>query len=204
MNSTAFLHGWLMTAGLIAAIGAQNALVLRQGLQRRHVGAVVAFCTLSDWLLTVLGVFGFGALVKLSPWLLQVFRLGGAVFLIAYGLRAAQRAFRASSLPSQAAPQGQGVAATLGMAAALTYLNPHVYLDTVVLLGGVGAQYLAAAKLAFIAGAGLASLMWFAMLGYGAAVAAPWLARPSAWRVIDAMVAFVMFGIAWQLLTRPL
>lgn len=201
--SAAFAQGWLMTAGLIVAIGAQNALVLRQGLARSHVGPVVLLCTVSDWLLITLGVFGFGALVQSSPLALQVFRYGGAVFLLFYGARAAWRATRAGG-GLQGLAAGGGLGATLGTTLALTYLNPHVYLDTVVLLGSVGAQHVGAARAAFALGAGLASLMWFATLGYGAQGASRWLRRPLVWRAIDASVALVMFIVAAQLLMRPL
>lgn len=201
--SAAFLQGWLMTAGLIVAIGAQNALVLQQGLRRTHVGPVVALCTASDWLLIALGVFGFGAVVQSSPLLLDLFRYGGAAFLLVYGAMAARRAWRGSQ-QLQAAPVGTGLGATLGTALALTYLNPHVYLDTVVLLGSVGAQQPGAGRIAFAAGAGLASLMWFVSLGYGAAAAARFLQRPVVWRAIDASVAVVMVVVAVQLLAHPL
>jgi len=206
MNDTlspAFAQGWLMTAGLIVAIGAQNALVLRQGLARAHVGPVVLLCTLSDWLLIALGVFGFGAAIQSSPWLLELFRIGGAAFLLVYGLRAAWRAWRGGEAALLGAGgQGASLSATLVSTLALTYLNPHVYLDTLVLLGGVGAQHADAGRTAFVAGAALASLMWFAMLGYGAAAASRWLQHPSVWRAIDASVALVMFSVAGQLLAR--
>lgn len=201
--SAAFVQGWLMTAGLIVAIGAQNALVLQQGLRRTHVGPVVALCTASDWLLIALGVFGFGAVVQSSPQLLDLFRYGGAAFLLVYGAMAARRAWRGSQ-QLRAAPVGTSLGATLGTALALTYLNPHVYLDTVVLLGSVGAQQPGAGRVAFAAGAGLASLMWFVSLGYGAAAAARFLQRPVVWRAIDASVALVMVVVALQLLARPL
>lgn len=204
MLHSAFLQGWLMTAGLIVAIGAQNALVLRQGLMRSHVGPVVALCTVSDWLLIALGVFGFGTLIQQSPLALDAFRYGGAAFLTLYGLRSG---WRALSGEGQALAAGSGPAslgATLGTTLALTYLNPHVYLDTVVLLGSVGAQHPAAGRAAFALGAGLASLMWFATLGYGAAAASRWLQRPAVWRAIDATVAVVMFTVAAQLLLNPL
>ena len=200
--ATAFFQGWLMTAGLIVAIGAQNALVLRQGLNRQHVGPVVLLCTLSDWLLIALGVFGLGALIQSSPLLLQIFRFGGAAFLLVYGLRSAQRAWRGEGALVQAGARGQTLAATLTSTLALTYLNPHVYLDTVVLLGGVGAQHGADGRIAFAAGAGLASLMWFVTLGYGAMAASRWLRHPGAWRAIDAGVALVMFAVAAQLLFK--
>lgn len=200
---TAFAQGWLMTAGLIVAIGAQNALVLRQGLGRSHVGPVVALCTASDWLLITLGVFGLGTAVQSSPQLLEVVRFGGAAFLVIYGMRAALRVWRpkGGSLVSEAS--APSLASTLGATLALTYLNPHVYLDTVVLLGSVGAQHSGVGQAAFAVGAGLASLMWFAMLGYGASAASRWLQRPVVWRTIDASVAVVMLVVAAQLLLNP-
>ena len=199
----AFAQGWTMGAGLILAIGAQNALVLRQGLRREHVAAVVAVCTLSDWLLILLGVFGLGALIQARPEWLELLRWGGAIFLLAYALQAARRAWR----PGQGLQAGAGRAslgATLSTALALTYLNPHVYLDTVVLLGGLGARQSAALQPAFAAGAGLASAMWFSLLGFGAAAAAPWLNQPRVWRGIDAAVALLMAGLGVQLLLQPL
>lgn len=201
MNASAFLQGWLMTAGLIVAIGAQNALVLRQGLMRAHVGPVVVVCTLSDWLLIALGVFGLGAAIQSSPLLLQLFRYGGAAFLLVYGLRSARRAWQGEVSLAQMGARGASLAATLVSTLALTYLNPHVYLDTVVLLGGVGAQHGPQGRIAFAVGAGLASLMWFVTLGFGASAASRWLRRPEAWRLIDAGVAVVMFGVAAQLLS---
>ena len=202
--STAFVQGWLMTAGLIVAIGAQNALVLRQGLGRSHVGAVVALCTASDWLLIALGVFGLGAIVQSSPMLLQVLRYGGAAFLLIYGARAAARVLRPAGDALRAVGPAASLASTLGTTLALTYLNPHVYLDTVVLLGSVGAQQPDNGQAAFAVGAGLASAMWFSTLGYGAAAASRWLQRPAVWRGIDASVALVMFLVAAQLLLHPL
>jgi len=198
-----FVQGWVMGAGLILAIGAQNALVLRQGLRRAHVGAVVAFCTLSDWLLIALGVFGLGALVQSSTWLLEVFRFGGAAFLLGYALLAARRAWRPNT-GLQAAGSAASLGATLSAAFAFTYLNPHVYLDTVVLLGSLGARQPPALRAAFAAGAGVASAMWFTMLGFGAAAAAPRLQTARTWRVIDGLVALLMTGLGLQLLLQPL
>lgn len=198
-----FAQGWAMSAGLILAIGAQNALVLRQGLKRQHVGAVVAVCTLSDWLLIALGVFGLGTLIQGQPLLLTVLRFGGAAFLLGYAGLAARRAWRPSD---GLQPQGGtgGLAATLSAALAFTYLNPHVYLDTVVLLGGLGARQPAELRPAFVAGAGLASAMWFALLGFGATAAAPRLQSTRTWRIIDALVALLMAGLGLQLLLQPL
>lgn len=199
----AFAQGWAMGLGLILAIGAQNALVLRQGLRRQHVGAVVAVCTLSDWLLIALGVFGLGALIQSSPLLLQAFRFGGAAFLLGYAVMAARRAWRPAA-GLQAGGQSAALGATLTAALAFTYLNPHVYLDTVVLLGGLGARQPAELRPAFVTGAGLASAMWFGLLGFGAAAAAPWLARPATWRALDGAVALLMAGLGLQLLLNPL
>jgi L-lysine exporter family protein LysE/ArgO len=198
-----FLQGAALGAGLILAIGAQNALVLRQGLKREHVGAVVAVCTLSDWLLIALGVFGLGALIQAQPGLLAVFRFGGAAFLLGYAAMAARRAWRPVAgleASGPAAPLG----ATLLTALALTYLNPHVYLDTVVLLGGLGARQPPELRGAFVAGAAAASALWFAALGFGAAAAAPLLRQPHTWRVIDAGVALLMAVLGLQLLLHPI
>ena len=200
---TALTQGWLTGASLIMAIGAQNALVLRQGLLRSHVGPVVGLCALSDVLLICLGVFGLGTAIASSPLLLNLFRWGGAAFLLLYGLRAAQRAWAGSgSLQAQAG--SAGLAATLASALAMTYLNPHVYLDTVVLLGTVGAQHPAQDRWAFAAGASVASVMWFSLLGFGAAAAAGPLRRPGVWRAIDAAIAVLMLLLGLQLLTGPI
>lgn len=198
-----FAQGWAMGAGLILAIGAQNALVLRQGLRREHVGAVVAVCTLSDWLLIALGVFGLGALIQGQPLLLELFRFGGAAFLLGYAALAARRAWRPAA-GLEAAGTTSSLGATLSAAFAFTYLNPHVYLDTVVLLGGLGARQPPELRAAFVAGACVASAMWFGLLGFGAAAAAPRLRRPHTWRVVDALVALLMAGLGLQLLLQPL
>jgi L-lysine exporter family protein LysE/ArgO len=195
----AFSQGWLMMGGLIVAIGAQNAFVLRHGLLRSHVGPVVALCALSDWALTALGVFGLGGLVAASPAASNALRWFGAAFLAWYAVRAAQRAWQGSEA---LATQGSSIAlgGTLAAAAAVTWLNPHVYLDTVVLLGAAAAGRDLAGRQAFALGAGLASLMWFAALGYGAAALSRWLARPAVWRGIDTLIALVMAATAIGLL----
>ncbi|MDR7270445.1 L-lysine exporter family protein LysE/ArgO [Pelomonas saccharophila] len=198
-----FAQGWAMGAGLILAIGAQNALVLRQGLKREHVGAVVAVCTLSDWLLIALGVFGLGALIQGQPLLLEIFRFGGAAFLLGYAVLAARRAWRPTT-GLEGAGTASSLGATLSAAFAFTYLNPHVYLDTVVLLGGLGARQPAELRAAFALGAGVASAMWFGLLGFGAAAAAPRLRSAHTWRVIDALVALLMTALGLQLLLQPL
>lgn len=200
----AALQGLAAMAGLIVAIGAQNALVLRQGLARSHVGLVVAVCTLSDWWLTALGVYGLGRLIAESPLWLQLCRYGGAAFLALYGLRAAWRAWQGGEAGLVAAPGAAPLPATLAAVLAMTYLNPHVYLDTVVLMGTLGAQHEGLARLAFVGGAGAASALWFSTLGFGAAAAASWLRHPAVWRAIDAAVAGVMLWMAVQLAAKPL
>ena len=203
MNLPVFFAGLSMGLSLIVAIGAQNALVLRQGLMRQHVVPVVVVCALSDMLLIWLGVFGLGRLIAASPVLMEVFRWGGAAFLLAYGVKAAMRA-----LSPRAGLQAQAGSASLttvlGSTLAMTYLNPHVYLDTVVLLGTVGAQQPAGLQWPFAAGASVASWMWFSLLGFGAAAVAPALRRPAVWRSIDALIALVMALLGLQLILRPL
>ena len=199
----AMTQGWLSGASLIMAIGAQNALVLRQGLLRSHVAPVVALCALSDLLLICLGVFGLGAAIASSTWLMNAFRYGGALFLLWYGVQAARRAWRGSGA-LEAATGSAGLWATLLSALAMTYLNPHVYLDTVVLLGLLGNQQPADLRWAFATGASLASVMWFTLLGFGAAAAAGPLRRPLVWRGIDALIALLMFALGLQLLLGPL
>lgn len=203
-TAAAGLQGLLTMAGLIVAIGAQNALVLRQGLARAHVWQVVALCTLSDWLLTALGVFGLGALIARSPLWLEACRYAGAAFLLLYGLRSAWRAWVGPAQALLAAGPAQRLGPTVAATLAMTYLNPHVYLDTVVLMGTLGAQHAGEARLAFVAGAGLASALWFCGLGFGAAAASRWLRQPAVWRAIDATIAGVMWWMAGQLALQPL
>ena len=194
-----FAQGSLVGAGLIVAIGAQNALVLRQGLLRRHVTPVVLLCAASDVLLICLGVFGLGAAITADERVLTAFRYGGAIFLAAYGLLAAWRAWgQSSSLESR--PGESTLAATLLSALAMTYLNPHVYLDTVVLLGSIGAHNPAEQRWAFAAGASTASVVWFSLLGFGAAAVSGPLRRPGIWRWIDAGVACLMLTLAFNLI----
>lgn len=199
---TPYLTGFFTSAALIMAIGAQNAFVLRQGLKREHVGAVVAVCALSDALLIALGVAGMGALVQRSPALLEAARWGGVLFLGAYALQALRRAWRGEHLtPGQDRPLSlKGAVATC---LAFTYLNPHCWLDTVVLLGSLGSQQAAGQRPWFGAGAASASLVWFVSLGYGARLLAPVFARPLAWRLLDSLIAVVMAGLAGGLALRP-
>lgn len=204
--SHAFAQGWVLMASLIVAIGAQNALVLRQGLRREHVGAVVSVCFAADALLVAAGVFGLGALVARSAFWLEALRLFGAAFLTVYALRSAWRACRgdaSTGLAPAAEAAATPISRTLTTTLALTLLNPHVYLDTVVLVGAVGAQLPAAARLPFAGGAGTASLMWFVALGFGARALAPRLQSPGVWRALDAVVALVMGLAAARLWGAP-
>ncbi len=196
---SAFASGFATSAALIVAIGAQNAFVLRQGLQRAHVLPVVLVCALSDMLLIGLGIGGFGALVQASPALLALARWGGALFLIGHGLLAARRALGDHVLALQGRATTDLRSALLACLA-FTYLNPHCWLDTVVLLGAVAAQQPDGARTWFGAGAATASAAWFFALGYGARLLAPLFARPLAWRVLDGVIAGVMWAIAALLL----
>ncbi|OWU85152.1 amino acid transporter [Oceanicola sp. 22II-s10i] len=191
--------GFTLGFSLILAIGAQNAFVLRQGIRREHVGPVVALCALSDALLISAGVLGFGALTARLPWLEPVFRYGGAAFLVLYGAMALRSALRGSgALTAAEGAERQPLARVLLICAALTWGNPHVYLDTLVLMGAVSAQW--QAKGAFAAGGMTASLIFFTLLGYGARLLAPLFARPAAWRVLDGIVTAVMWSIAGRLI----
>lgn len=191
----ATLQGFLLGASLIVAIGAQNAYVLRLGLQRRHVLPAVAFCAAADALLIGLGVAGVGALVQASPSLLSAVTWGGAAFLAWYAFDAARRALRPGTLLA-AGDERESLGAATAKVAAFTLLNPHVYLDTVVLVGALSGRYDVPSNWAFGAGAAFASLLWFVALGYGARLLAPLFARPIAWRILDAVIALVMASIA--------
>jgi len=197
---TAALAGFSLGFSLILAIGAQNAFVLRQGLRREHVLAVVLTCALSDAVLIAAGVAGFGALAEAAPGLAPAMRYGGAAFLLVYGALAFRRAWRggAALAPAGAAPRA--LVPVLGTCLLFTWANPHVYLDTVVLLGSVAAQY-PGQRLAFGAGAVAASFVFFFALGFGARLLAPLMARPGAWRVLEAGVGAVMWMLALALLT---
>jgi len=196
--ASAAVEGLLLGAGLIVAIGAQNAFVLRQGLLRRHVFAVATLCAVSDLVLIAAGVAGLGSLVRAAPTVLLAVTLAGAAFLAAYGVLAFRRALRPGTL--RAAVTGPaGLGAALATAMALTWLNPHVYLDTVVLVGSLSARHEGTSAAAFGAGAGLASILWFYGLGFGARLAAPLFARPAAWRLLDLLIGLVMWAIAARL-----
>lgn len=192
-----YLNGLAIAIGLIVAIGAQNAFVLAQSLRREHHLPVALLCVLCDVLLVSAGVFGLASLLSQSPALLAIARWGGVAFLLWYGCQALRRALSRQAL--QAAEQGpRSRRAVLLSALAVTLLNPHVYVDTVLLIGSLGARQ--AVPGAYVAGAASASAVWFFTLALGAAWLAPWLARPATWRLLDLAVALMMFGVAGQLI----
>jgi L-lysine exporter family protein LysE/ArgO len=195
----AFAQGLGLGLGLIVTIGAQNIFVLRQGLRREHVGSVVSFCAFADVLLIAAGVAGMGQALAALPGLARALALAGAAFLAAYGWRALQRARRPQRLEAAGAGGPLRRGAAMAQAAAFTLLNPGVYLDTVLLVGSVGAQQPAALRGAFAAGAGTASVLWFGALGFGARWLAPWFARPGAWRLLDGLTGLTMALLATQL-----
>lgn len=193
-----FFPGFALGFTLILAIGAQNAFVLRQGLRRHHVFWVCLTCALSDAVLIAAGVSGFGALAEAVPWFEVVMRFGGAAFLIWYGAQNALSAWRGGAALEAEGDNTLSLQRTLLTLLALTWLNPHVYLDTVVLLGSVSAQY--DNRLAFGGGAVMSSFVFFFGLGYGARMLSPVFARPRSWQVLDALIALTMWAIALKLL----
>jgi L-lysine exporter family protein LysE/ArgO len=197
---SSYLSGAGLGASLIIAIGAQNAYVLRQGLKQRHVGLVVAICAAIDVLLIALGIGGMGALIARAPFLLDVIRWAGAIFVFLYGARAFLAAWRGPGHLDASNDETQTALGAASTVLALSLLNPHVYLDTVVLLGGIGARYGWPLNAWFAAGAMTASIIWFTTLGYGARLLQPWFEKDVAWRVLDVIVGCVMWWIAAALL----
>lgn len=189
---------------LIVAIGAQNAYILKQGILGKFVWPIAIFCTLSDALLIGLGVFGMGKLVESAAWVLEVLRWGGGAFLLIYGLMAAKRSIRPSAMTIDTGSMSQvGGPQTVGkallVAAAMTYLNPHTYLDTIVLLGGIASQQ-GDARWYFYAGAVIGSVIWFTLLASCSRFLRPIFANPKAWRVLDAGIALLMFFLAYKIM----
>jgi len=195
-----FITGLSTGLSLIVAIGAQNAFVLRQGLRGQHVFAICLACALSDAVLIAIGVTSFRQIAQLLPWLDPVMRFGGAAFLVWYGGRNFLSAWRGGDALVVEDGRGAGLGRTLAMCLALTWLNPHVYLDTVVLLGTISTRF-AGQEMAFAAGAALGSFLFFFALGYGAAWLRPIFARPNAWRALETGIGLVMWLIALKLVT---
>lgn len=195
----AALAGFALGLSLIVAIGAQNAFVLRQGLRREHVGAVVLTCALSDAVLISAGVAGFGTLAAEAPWLERVMRYGGAAFLLVYGALSLRSAWRGGAvLEVRSGATQRSLWPVLATCLALTWGNPHVYLDTLVLMGAVSARW--DNGTAFAIGGMTASAVFFTLLGYGARLLEPLFARPVAWRWLDGGIGIVMWSIAAGLL----
>src|SRR3954462_8959189 len=190
--------GLLTGLSMIGSIGAQNAFVLRQGLAREHVAPVVAICAVSDLVLIVAGVAGIGTVVRQAAWVIDVVRWLGVAFLTWYGVTTLLRVRRTSAL-SAAAPEPLSLRSAVGRATALTWLNPHVYLDTVLLLGSIANTHGHPGRWWFAAGATLGSVLWFSGLGFGARFASPLLALPRAWQVLDVQIGLTMLGIALML-----
>ncbi|MBW8445793.1 MAG: LysE/ArgO family amino acid transporter [Arenimonas sp.] len=191
--------GFFLGLSLIVAIGAQNAFVLRQGLRRSHVFAICLACAASDAALIAAGISGLGKAIAALPWLTPLMRYGGAAFLFFYSLRSLRAAWTGNAALKPEGEAQESLAAALLTCLALTWLNPHVYLDTVVLLGSISTQY-PGQGLAFGLGATTASFLFFFSLGYGARYLRPLFARPAAWRVLDGLIALVMAAIAVNLL----
>jgi L-lysine exporter family protein LysE/ArgO len=198
-NAQAFLAGLGMGASLIVAIGAQNAFVLTQAIRRDHALAVAALCSLLDALLIAAGVCGLGAWVAGNAVLKNVAALGGAVFLLCFGARSLANARKEQSLGTDEAP-GAGLGPTLSTALAVSLLNPHVYLDTVVMLGAVSGSYPGAERYIFGAGATTASFLWFFGLSLAGGLLAPLFLRPAAWKIINILVCLTVWWIAFGLI----
>ena len=198
------LRGFALGFSLIVAIGAQNAFILERGLVRNHVFVLSLVCALSDAVLIAAGVAGLGTLISAHPTLILVVTLGGVVFLAAYAVIALRRALKPGAMAVRGG-RDMSLKAALGTVLALTFLNPHVYLDTVVLLGSLSARYPETMlRVAYGAGAMTASFLWFFALGYGARLLAPLFARPAAWRILDAVIAAVMALLALSLVASVL
>lgn len=181
--------------GLIIAIGAQNAFVIRQGLARNHVGLIVLVCAVSDVALIVAGVAGLGAVIQALPWLLAVMRWGGTAYLLWFGIRTLRAVFKSEHLNADGIVATLTARQALTTAVMLTWLNPHVYLDTVIFLGSIGNQFVDG-RWWFALGAGCASVIWFTGIGYGAKAASRLLAKPVFWKILDSVIALMMFTLA--------
>ena len=198
---TAYLNGFGVAFSLILAIGAQNAFVLKQGLRREHVLPIVLVCAVSDAILITVGVFGFASLTAALPGLAPVMLVLGAAFLFAYGAFSFWRAWKGGAALDPATGGGIGLKAAVMFCLAITWLNPHVYLDTVLLIGSIASRF-PGGEVAFWAGAVSSSFTFFFALGYGARLLAPIMARPVSWRILEVLIGCVMWGIALGLIFK--
>lgn len=199
LTFSAALAGLGFGLSLIIAIGAQNAFVLRQGLRKEHVGIVVLICAAADAALIAVGVAGLGALIQRLDWLLMVIELIGGVFLIVYGIRAATRAVRPDALSGDVGGPPVSLRTAVLTVLALTFLNPHVYLDTVLFLGSVSTTY-GDYRWWFGIGAMVGSIIWFSALGFGARLLTPVFTSKLAWRILDVILALIMLFLGGSLL----
>jgi len=199
METAALFKGMGLGASLIVAIGSQNAYLLRQALKREFVVSCVAICIVCDVLLIAAGVAGMGKLITDAPALLLWLKIAGALFLLVYGARAARSALHPAALDGAASPAPSDRRTVIAAMLGFSLLNPHVYLDTVILLGSIGGQQPGSGKLDFALGAMLASTLWFSGLGFGARYLAPLFARPRAWQLLDGLIALIMWAIAASL-----
>jgi L-lysine exporter family protein LysE/ArgO len=202
MFGSAFTTGFALSATLIIAIGAQNAFVLRQGIRKEHVAPIVAFCAIADLLLIAVGVAGLAGILGDSPTLVALLTIAGSAFLVWYGIRALRRALLPQSLRAAAGNEPLSLANAMAQAAGFTLLNPHVYLDTVLLMGSIGTRQPADLRIWFVGGAACASGVWFTTLGFGARLLAPIFARPRAWQVLDTLVGLTMLSLAVLLIRQ--
>lgn len=202
MFGSAFTTGFLLSATLIVAIGAQNAFVLRQGIRKEHVAPIVLFCALADFVLIAAGVGGLAGILGDSPALVGLLTIAGSVFLLWYGIRALRRSLLPQSLQAAGGTEVLSLGRALGQAAGFTLLNPHVYLDTVLLMGSVGTRQAPDMRIWFVGGAACASGVWFTTLGFGARLLAPVFARPRSWQVLDTLVGLMMLTLAVVLIRQ--
>jgi L-lysine exporter family protein LysE/ArgO len=204
MLGSAFTTGFALSATLIIAIGAQNAFVLRQGIRQEHVAPIVAFCAMADLLLIAAGVAGLASILGNSPTLVALLTIAGSVFLLWYGIRALRRALSPQSLHAAGGAEPVSLGNAMAQAAGFTLLNPHVYLDTVLLMGSIGTRQPPEMRVWFVGGAACASGVWFTTLGFGARLLAPVFARPRAWQVLDTLVGLTMLALAVLLIRQGL
>jgi L-lysine exporter family protein LysE/ArgO len=197
--AAAALLGFGTGLALIIAIGAQNAFVLRQGIRGEHIGVVVLICAISDAVLITAGIAGIGAIIEAAPAVVDIIRLGGAAFLLVYAVFAAKRAIRPGVLTASGNAGGGGLAVVAATSLALTWLNPHVYLDTVLLLGSIANSQGPELRWYFGAGAVAGSIVWFSALGFGARLLRPVFARPGSWRLLDGLIALVMLVLGLRM-----
>jgi L-lysine exporter family protein LysE/ArgO len=200
MLGSAFTTGFALSATLIIAIGAQNAFVLRQGIRREHVAPIVVFCALADLLLIGAGVAGLAGVLGDSPALVALLTITGSAFLVWYGIRALRRALLPQTLQAAAGTGPLSLGNAMAQAAGFTLLNPHVYLDTVLLMGSIGTRQAPDLRVWFVGGAACASGLWFTALGFGARL----FARPRAWQVLDTLVGLTMLALAVVLIRQGL